>query len=469
MTAASAAAANDEVPPPLVEEHDTSIELVHSESEDEEEQQQQQQQQQSQEQSQEQQDADQSGTSSVVIDVSKPTSSSTDAGTRSDDDDATEIMSAPESEVADDAEDGDDDNDEEEEEEEYVSKYRTMNLMPGGEVPGIYEDDAQNAGYHRFTVRGLFSRVEDDVEEENEKLDMKDPKKQHMMRENFEGPIYLIPIEGMEGEEFFHMDEYDEPIDGRDVLMQSLENYETCRAKDFKGFPKNEEAILKDPRFGEQVLVDGITPHSLCLGDMIAVVGSTLRLQVASPRKPCQYLDRKNKTPFGAKGIKQFSLDSGLGGWFCRVLYAGNLSEENILVVTDRPHPQWTIGTLSQAVYGGEGDPKAFQRARASWGRSKEELQSLIEIDALPDYEWKDELRELLNEMEASEQDAVKANDRDGSKMMHSAGAPGQDGTEKKGFANEYGYAFLAAALAPVCIGVACMDLTFTDSVFSCW
>lgn len=247
--------------------------------------------------------------------------------------------------------------------------------------------------------------------------------------EGYEKALF-VPIDGLTAEDgphdFWHIDcdenEMKAKIGERAVLFQSMEVYETFNKHDkFKSYfhledKKDElsedkpltfslqtllrERISEDPRFGEQIIVEGATPKNICVGDIFEVEGglSALKFQVTSPRKPCWYLDKKNNTPRGAKGIKCYCQSRGLGGWFTSVLVKGELVDGMKLVRTAHPHPKLNLETISQALFGGEGDPNAVNRGAASWGRSQEELQELNDMAALADYEWKEEIVELMVE-----------------------------------------------------------------------
>ncbi len=52
---------------------------------------------------------------------------------------------------------------------------------------------------------------------------------------------------------------------------------------------------------------------------------SDIKLEVASPRFPCAFVDRKHNAPFGKKGMRMHSMTRGLAGWFCRVLVKGEV------------------------------------------------------------------------------------------------------------------------------------------------
>jgi hypothetical protein len=133
-------------------------------------------------------------------------------------------------------------------------------------------------------------------------------------------------------------------IDGRDVLFQSQENYELLiqdrkvgvffddyyKDQNENGFESGTpsiELVLSDPTFGEQAIVNGCESSRISIGDIFEVEdgSSGIKLEVASPRFPCAFVDRKHNAPFGKKGMRMHCMTRGLAGWLCRVLVKGEV------------------------------------------------------------------------------------------------------------------------------------------------
>jgi MOSC domain-containing protein YiiM len=72
------------------------------------------------------------------------------------------------------------------------------------------------------------------------------------------------------------------------------------------------------------------------------------------------------------------------------------------LVRTSHPNPKWTMAYLSEVMYK-EGSKKSMMACKAEWVRDKEELIELLNLPQLGNYEWKDEARKLLREIEKME------------------------------------------------------------------
>jgi len=263
--------------------------------------------------------------------------------------------------------------------------------------PTPYFNEPSNTDTARTVVAsvlGVYGRA-DDLDE-------------FMARSQVPSGIFA-PVQGIKGHEFYHT--YNEEFlemklsqrNHRAVLMQSIQSYrrvmeEAKTNKNFECFPQTEIDILLDPCFGEQIILD--YPEDICLGDLIAVTGSTASFRVTSPRKPCNEVDNKNETVYGPKGLRMYTLSTALAGWFCSVETKGEVKKGSKFELVERPYPQWSMAELAKAIYGGEGDPKAIFRGVGSWGRSMEQLHELLSNPYLADYEWKDELRKILRKRE---------------------------------------------------------------------
>jgi len=239
-----------------------------------------------------------------------------------------------------------------------------------------------DGGKMKQKVLGIFGRNHDDDNG-------------YMVRKRIhEG--YFVPLQGLVDHDFWHM--YDEDIcelelGCRAVLLQSIQSYRKISVANFRNFPADDNEVLKDPRFGEQLIVD--CDDDVCIGDVYEVTGSTLKLRVTSPRKTTRGLDIKNKTLPGTKGICHFVTSTALAGWFCEVLSEGSMKEGNELVLVERTQPKWTLQELAKAIYGGEGDASSYTRCKPSWGRSMEELEELLALPYLGKCGWKQKLETI--------------------------------------------------------------------------
>jgi MOSC domain-containing protein YiiM len=192
--------------------------------------------------------------------------------------------------------------------------------------------------------------------------------------------------------------------------------------------------------WGENVLVDGDLT-TLCVGDILAVrpalftrssdtvlqdihacaaPPSTLRLQVASPRRPCAKVDGVFGKTWGAAGVRAHTAPRALAGCFLRVLEQGELSDGDELVVLERRWAQWPLWRVARMLYGMEGacdSPSGYSlpgKGTASGGTAKNargggralvrhlwqgteaELRELASMPELARQEWRDEFEALV-------------------------------------------------------------------------
>eukprot|EP00536_Pseudo-nitzschia_multiseries_P005801 jgi/Psemu1/303645/fgenesh1_kg.116_\ len=154
---------------------------------------------------------------------------------------------------------------------------------------------------------------------------------------------------------------------------------------------------MERPTFGEQVIVNGCKTSDIAIGDVFEIDGghSTLIVEITSPRKPCSYINLKHDTVMGVKGIQAYTHHNCLAGWFARVLVAGELREGMKFTRKSHPNPKWTLTYIYTILYG-EGNRLQSMMNRSSWNRDRAELEELIALPQLAEYEWKVEGRKNL-------------------------------------------------------------------------
>jgi len=97
--------------------------------------------------------------------------------------------------------------------------------------------------------------------------------------------------------------------------------------------------------FGENLSTTGLTESDICIGDVFQV--GNVRLQVSQARQPCWKLNLRFETPDMAKRVQ----DSGRTGWYYRVLEPGRIAPDDLWVLTDRPHADWTLARILRCFY----------------------------------------------------------------------------------------------------------------------
>lgn len=151
--------------------------------------------------------------------------------------------------------------------------------------------------------------------------------------------------------------------------------------------------IPKLPATGENILVsDEFNLDSVCIGDVIEIEGlDSIRLTVTCVRVPC----KRYKMYYNSKAVYERIFRRGLAGFFVKVQGTGRLTDAHqSLRVVKRPHPNWTLRRLYSLLYG-QGDPES---KTPKWVGTKDELQELLGIPELMDFQYKDRLKELVKQ-----------------------------------------------------------------------
>lgn len=99
--------------------------------------------------------------------------------------------------------------------------------------------------------------------------------------------------------------------------------------------------------FGENVSTEGITEHTLCLGDRLQI-GSAI-LEITQGRQPCWKLNNRFGTPDMAVQVQQ-SLRTG---WYAKVIQPGMLTAGDKILLLERPYPAWTLARMMTILYQG--------------------------------------------------------------------------------------------------------------------
>ena len=97
--------------------------------------------------------------------------------------------------------------------------------------------------------------------------------------------------------------------------------------------------------FGENFTLQGLTEEDVCIGDVFSV-GSAV-LQISQPRQPCWKLARR----WQRKDLALLVEQTGLTGWYFRVLQEGMVEMNAALRLMERPFPEWTIATANHIMH----------------------------------------------------------------------------------------------------------------------
>ena len=98
-----------------------------------------------------------------------------------------------------------------------------------------------------------------------------------------------------------------------------------------------------------------MTEADVCLGDHWRV-GEAL-LEVSQARQPCWKLNERFARADMARQVQA----SRRTGWYYRVLQEGDLWAGAPMALQERPHPQWSMAHLLDALYAPEQDPERLR------------------------------------------------------------------------------------------------------------
>ncbi|HEX5802831.1 MAG TPA: MOSC domain-containing protein [Azospira sp.] len=113
------------------------------------------------------------------------------------------------------------------------------------------------------------------------------------------------------------------------------ENYARLAAR----FPELAGALVVGS-IGENLSTFGVDEHTLCIGDVFRL-GSAV-LQISQPRRPCWKIDAR----YATQGVTAHIVDSGLTGWYYRVLEEGEAAPGADFTQLERPPGAVPLATL---------------------------------------------------------------------------------------------------------------------------
>ena len=97
--------------------------------------------------------------------------------------------------------------------------------------------------------------------------------------------------------------------------------------------------------FGENLSMARADESTVCIGDTYRFGDSII--QVSQPRRPCWKPARRFRVMDLALKIQ----NSGLTGWYYRVLQEGYAGAGMEMELIDRPYPEWTIAASNEVMY----------------------------------------------------------------------------------------------------------------------
>ena len=131
--------------------------------------------------------------------------------------------------------------------------------------------------------------------------------------------------------------------------------------------------------FGENLILSDICEKDICVGDILKI-GQT-RVQITQPRQPCWKLSANTNQ----KNMTKFIFDSGLTGWYAKVLQEGNISVDDEVILEKRTYPNLNIEKLNQLIINPMLDEKLILEALNCAQLGKAFMESLSKRYKLKD------------------------------------------------------------------------------------
>ena len=148
------------------------------------------------------------------------------------------------------------------------------------------------------------------------------------------------------------------------------------------------ERRLEAGAFGENFSTEGLLEAGVCVGDVFRV-GEPHRgalVQVSQPRQPCFKLAARH----GVKELALWVQETGLTGFYFRVLEEGFVEARDGVVLVERPAPRATVSEANRLMHRDKDDLEAIERLLAvpelssNWRRTFEKRLSGRVEDAAP-------------------------------------------------------------------------------------
>lgn len=107
--------------------------------------------------------------------------------------------------------------------------------------------------------------------------------------------------------------------------------------------------------FGENISSSGLVEEDVCLGDVFEL--GTGIVQISQGRQPCWKLNER----FGVKTMARRVQNTGMTGWYYRVLKPGEVQAGHRLLLLERPGVDWPLSRVTKLLYEKTSDFEALE------------------------------------------------------------------------------------------------------------
>ncbi len=97
--------------------------------------------------------------------------------------------------------------------------------------------------------------------------------------------------------------------------------------------------------FGENLTIAGLSEESVYIGDIFRIGAVTF--EVSQPRQPCWKLARR----WRMHELVGLVVRNGRTGWYLRVLKQGWIEAQMLVVLIERPNPEWSIARANEILH----------------------------------------------------------------------------------------------------------------------
>ena len=134
-----------------------------------------------------------------------------------------------------------------------------------------------------------------------------------------------------------------------DLLHHGGENkalflFSAITYKKINSYFKNSFDMTDMAYFGENLILSNICEEDICIGDILKI-GQT-KVQVTQARQPCWKLSANTNQ----KEMTKFIFDSGLTGWYAKVLEEGFICQNDEVILEKRVNPTLNIKKLNELI-----------------------------------------------------------------------------------------------------------------------
>ncbi|ABG05052.1 MOSC domain containing protein [Rubrobacter xylanophilus DSM 9941] len=130
-------------------------------------------------------------------------------------------------------------------------------------------------------------------------------------------------------------------------------------------YPRWQEMLgleLPPAAFGENLSTRGLAEDGVCLGDVYRLGGALV--QVSQPRRPCY----KPAWRFGVRDLALLTQESGMTGFYLRVLEEGEVAPGDALALLERPVGAVSVGEANRVMHRDRDDAEGMGRLLAAPG-----------------------------------------------------------------------------------------------------